>query len=690
MKKFVINLQERKDRLEFFSQNWKHLSDLEVFRAIGKDELHLFDFDFMKTWTDPLLSRGLTQGEIGCFLSHYTLWKKCVELNEPILIFEDDVVPNHLLNYDYTKMIPSLMYGLDLLYLSYNEMNKEKAEHYPGSNLIIKPGYPYWACAYALSPNGARKLLDVNIDIINNIIPVDEYLPLMAGCVIPNHFKSEALKIMSDRLERFSKLTYGAFKDQLATPASRSELGSDIENSPAVLAPKPTKFNTVTVATDRSKAWALEDSAKKHGFDLTVLGAGTEWTGGDIKNGPGGFMKVRLLRDFLMQPQHEDKDIVLFLDGYDTFINEDITTVRQRFLDFNCDVLFAAEKTCWPDGFLAKYYGNAHTDYHYLNSGCFIGRVSALRKIVAIADTYSDIDHVDDQYFYHLVYLATKSGVVPPEHENKPWLLLTKALLSDAGVTIALDHENYVFQCVAKAMDDIKFTPTGQFMNDKTRCTFCILHGNGGEAEKAFFDKMVEQRGFVHPSRKNNYFIDTTTHRSLGDVKSEILTFDFLTPEACDAIIAKAEEHGSWAPLPGDSYPAQEIRMHTLWPEMFELICEQLKKSVFPQAEKHWWPLHVYGIRDMFVMKYTPDTQNKLACHNDASLISGSIKLNEDYEGGELYFYRQNLSNAPVPRGKLIVWPSGVTHGHECTEITKGTKYSLTIWTSRFPNDKNY
>lgn len=30
-------------------------------------------------------------GVIGCFYSHYKLWEKCVELDEPIMIFEDDV-----------------------------------------------------------------------------------------------------------------------------------------------------------------------------------------------------------------------------------------------------------------------------------------------------------------------------------------------------------------------------------------------------------------------------------------------------------------------------------------------------------------------------------------------------------------------------------------------------------------------
>lgn len=34
----------------------------------------------------------LRPGVIGCFYSHYRLWKKCIELNESILIFEDDVI----------------------------------------------------------------------------------------------------------------------------------------------------------------------------------------------------------------------------------------------------------------------------------------------------------------------------------------------------------------------------------------------------------------------------------------------------------------------------------------------------------------------------------------------------------------------------------------------------------------------
>ncbi|MGF1721739.1 glycosyltransferase family 25 protein [Vibrio kyushuensis] len=36
------------------------------------------------------MGRPAAIGEFGCYASHYLMWQKCVELNEPIIIFEDD------------------------------------------------------------------------------------------------------------------------------------------------------------------------------------------------------------------------------------------------------------------------------------------------------------------------------------------------------------------------------------------------------------------------------------------------------------------------------------------------------------------------------------------------------------------------------------------------------------------------
>ena len=92
-------------------------------------------------------------------------------------------------------------------------------------------------------------------------------------------------------------------------------------------------------------------------------------------------------------------------------------------------------------------------------------------------------------------------------------------------------------------------------------------------------------------------------------------------------------------------------------------------------------------MKDAFLIKYDQKRQNELKLHNDASLVSGSIKLNDDYEGGELYFPRQRFSNQNIPVGKCILFPSQVTHGHSSIKLLSGTKYSMTIWTQRFTGD---
>ena len=96
-------------------------------------------------------------GVKGCFYSHYRLWQKCVELNEPIIIWEDDVVLQR-------PFIPIEWKDVLILALGF----KEKAEPYfhlleqnmPPEALEYNdyhiPGTP----GYAITPRGAKKLID--------------------------------------------------------------------------------------------------------------------------------------------------------------------------------------------------------------------------------------------------------------------------------------------------------------------------------------------------------------------------------------------------------------------------------------------------------------------------------------------------------------------------------------------------
>ena len=96
MKTIVINLPDRKDRLTTFNSNNPNLT-YELFTAV---EGHKIDyaklqsqgFDTNHSWIDPILYTPLTKGEVGCFLSHWHIWNKCIEKNEPILVLEDDAI----------------------------------------------------------------------------------------------------------------------------------------------------------------------------------------------------------------------------------------------------------------------------------------------------------------------------------------------------------------------------------------------------------------------------------------------------------------------------------------------------------------------------------------------------------------------------------------------------------------------
>ena len=61
---------------------------------------------------------------------------------------------------------------------------------------------------------------------------------------------------------------------------------------------------------------------------------------------------------------------------------------------------------------------------------------------------------------------------------------------------------------------------------------------------------------------------------------------------------------------------------------------------VKPIVEAYWKPMLHNHLRKAFAMKYSPDTQKTLGLHNDSSQITGSVKLNDEYEGATLYWPR--------------------------------------------------
>ena len=606
LKKFVINLERREDRRDHFIEN-NNLS-VEFITAVDGELEDLSMYPTREGWVDPFLNRPILPTEVACFLSHRKAWEKCVELDEPIIVIEDDAIINETWDEEYyEKVIDSW----DFLYLQRNENEPEKV--YKIDDRLERPWYPYNTTAYVIRPKGARKLLKT--DILSGIIPVDEYLPEM----IQNH-SFNALALSQDACNQ----------------ASVDILPSDIREASTV--------HVITIGTEENKLTKLRNSAHVQGIKYLNIGEKVQWNGTDM-TGPGGGMKINLLKAHIEYEELPDTDIILFTDAYDVFYADTLHTIKERYKGFNHKVVFSAESVCWPDESIAEQFPPTNTPYRYLNSGTFIGEVGELKKILS----HSNItDQEDDQLFYQEAYLEGLYDIV-------------------------LDTEGYIFQTHEPGIQ----VTNGQLNNGI--CCPCIYHGNGGAEAKKHFENLYQK---LYPNQSSLFIANLGEYELL---ENDMLLVDFMTISQCEDLINMANANGNWKSLDYDKFPAQEIRLKQL--ELWEMLEFHWQKYIAPIAEKHWKPLLMYGLRDAFILKYSPETQTKLSLHHDASYVTGSVKLNEGYEGGELSFPRQNLSNKDIPVGKLLLFPGAVTHPHECLELKSGTKYSLTIWSQRFPND---
>ena len=96
-------------------------------------------------------------GVMGCFYSHYRLWKRCVEINETICVFEDDVkVLRPLAKVEFDEVLVIAMGSRkNEKYLQYihDPQGECHAAEYLHKSM---PG----TVGYMIKPAAAKKLLD--------------------------------------------------------------------------------------------------------------------------------------------------------------------------------------------------------------------------------------------------------------------------------------------------------------------------------------------------------------------------------------------------------------------------------------------------------------------------------------------------------------------------------------------------
>lgn len=215
-----------------------------------------------------------------------------------------------------------------------------------------------------------------------------------------------------------------------------------------------------TVASNRTEGYQRYiRSAKRYGIEVTTLGLGKPWLGGDMKRLGGGY-KINLLRSALKPYKSDDDRIVLFTDSYDVLFLASLEKIVAKFETFEASILFGSESFCWPEPELkSKYPALEGRGTRFLNSGLFMGYASKVYQM--LKGPVKDTD--DDQLYFSKVYVD-------------------KQLREE--LNIKLDHTATLFQNMNGVEEQITLaldpdTKEAFLKNTEYNTTPMVVHGNG-------------------------------------------------------------------------------------------------------------------------------------------------------------------------------------------------------------------
>jgi Rps23 Pro-64 3,4-dihydroxylase Tpa1-like proline 4-hydroxylase len=182
-------------------------------------------------------------------------------------------------------------------------------------------------------------------------------------------------------------------------------------------------------------------------------------------------------------------------------------------------------------------------------------------------------------------------------------------------------------------------------------------------------------------------------------IGSDIFVFEsVISKEECKYIINTIEKYPAWqeAKTVGEIEDHRKTQVdflvnrygnnselykaHSIIGYNFKKVFEKLA-TIYSAGEDS---THLFYTNDegVQILKYQPGEFYKEHIDNGPMtkrIHSCIIYLNDDYEGGETKFKRQDL----IFKGKIgdiIFFPSCFTHPHEAMEVISGLKYTAVIW----------
>jgi len=167
-------------------------------------------------------------------------------------------------------------------------------------------------------------------------------------------------------------------------------------------------------------------------------------------------------------------------------------------------------------------------------------------------------------------------------------------------------------------------------------------------------------------------------------LEKHILVVDIDRRSECAELHRACSKHADW---PRDFYEPGEERVPDQAKRLEHELTQMLFNEAISLASTHFGRTMVPLYRPT-LRKYP--TGSSLSEHHDEEenyvvgarpqtfLTEGAmyIYLNDDYDGGELFFGQLGLRIKPKA-GQMIAWPSGLQFSHGVAEVKNGDRYAI-------------
>lgn len=225
------------------------------------------------------------------------------------------------------------------------------------------------------------------------------------------------------------------------------------------------EYRVVTISNRVPQEWyyTWEELLKSVGEDILVLGQQQgEYTG--LSDKP------RILYNAISNKLIPE-EIIVFVDAWDVVFAAEVGAVVERFKDFNTEIIFGAEKNCFPSCFKREYDRlGSSSSYRYLNSGVIVGYTGAIMTTLEAMDAPNlPVDYHDGRTGrnYHFNDQANYMDL---------FLRQPVKMKLDYGCVIAQNMQDV-------EPKDLDFSGE-RIRNTETNTHPMIIHFNGGSKDK--------------------------------------------------------------------------------------------------------------------------------------------------------------------------------------------------------------